>query len=65
MFHLNKGAELTPALLHKMIERFRLNVEPKLNKYKNYYDGNTNMRKYTENQIDYYLNSLKQIFIKC
>ena len=39
MFHLNKGAELTPALLHKMIERFRLNVEPKLNKYKNYYDG--------------------------
>lgn len=39
MFHLNKGVEITPALLQKMIERFRLNVEPQLNKYKNYYDG--------------------------
>lgn len=39
MFYLNKEAELNAALLHKMISRFRLNVEPKLNKYKNYYDG--------------------------
>ena len=39
MFYLNKNAELTPDLLGKMISRFRLNVEPKLNRYKNYYDG--------------------------
>lgn len=39
MFHLNRQAELTPALLHKMVSRFRLEVEPKLNKYKAYYDG--------------------------
>lgn len=31
--------ELTADLLQKMINRFRLNVEPKLNRYKNYYDG--------------------------
>ncbi|MGN9134010.1 CDP-glucose 4,6-dehydratase [Clostridium sp. HCP1S3_B4] len=34
-------------------------IRETINWYKNYYDGNTNMRKYTENQIDYYLNSLK------
>ena len=39
MFYLNKEQELTTQLLQKMIERFRLNVEPKLKKYKNYYDG--------------------------
>lgn len=39
MFYLNKEAVLTTELLHKMINRFRLNVEPRLNKYKNYYDG--------------------------
>jgi SPP1 family phage portal protein len=39
MFYLNKDIELTPALLHKMIQRFQLDVEPKLKKYKNYYDG--------------------------
>ena len=39
MFYLNKDMELTTDLLQKMINRFRLNVEPKLNKYKNYYDG--------------------------
>ena len=39
MFYLNKQTELTPTLLGKMINKFRLNVEPKLNKYKNYYDG--------------------------
>ena len=30
---------LTVELLGKMINRFRLNVQPKLQKYKNYYDG--------------------------
>lgn len=39
MFYLPKDAELTPILLGKMINRFRVNVEPKLQRYKNYYDG--------------------------
>lgn len=39
MFYLNKNADLSIALLQKMINRFRINVEPKLRKYKNYYDG--------------------------
>lgn len=39
MFYLDKNIELTPDLLHKMIQRFQLDVEPKLVKYKNYYDG--------------------------
>ena len=39
MFYLNKNSELSVELLAKMINRFHLNVEPKLNKYKNYYDG--------------------------
>lgn len=39
MFYLNKDRELTTDLLNKMISRFRVTVEPKLDKYKNYYDG--------------------------
>ena len=39
MFYLSRNIELDITLLHKMINRFRINVEPKLNKYKNYYDG--------------------------
>lgn len=39
MFYLNKNTELTAELLQKMIERFRINVQPKLEKYKKYYDG--------------------------
>lgn len=39
MFYLNKETELTVALLQKMIGNFVINVEPKLTKYKNYYDG--------------------------
>ena len=39
MFYLNKEQELTTELLSKMINRFRINVEPKLSKYKSYYDG--------------------------
>lgn len=39
MFYLNNGVELTTDLLQKMINKFRFNVEPRLNKYKNYYDG--------------------------
>ena len=39
MFYLNKNTELTIELLGKMINRFHLNVEPKLSKYKKYYDG--------------------------
>lgn len=39
MFYLNRDTVLSIELLQKMISRFHLNVEPKLNKYKNYYDG--------------------------
>lgn len=39
MFNLNKDMVLTPDLLYKMLNRFNLNVLPKLQKYKNYYDG--------------------------
>lgn len=39
MFYLNKDTELDITLLNKMINRFRLNVQPRLEKYKNYYDG--------------------------
>ena len=39
MFYLNKDTPLTAELLSKMINRFRLNVEPRLQKYKEYYDG--------------------------
>lgn len=39
MFYLNRETELTASLLGKMINRFHMNEEPKLRKYKNYYDG--------------------------
>lgn len=39
MFYLNRDIELSTELLYKMINRFRLEVEPKLRKNKNYYDG--------------------------
>jgi SPP1 family phage portal protein len=39
MFYLNKNTELTVELLQKMIHKFTIEVQPKLNKYKNYYDG--------------------------
>ena len=37
MFYINKDAELSVELLNKMINKFNLDVEPKLKKYKNYY----------------------------
>ncbi len=39
MFYLNRGAELNVELLQKMISKFNIEVQPKLKKYKNYYDG--------------------------
>lgn len=39
MFFVNKDKELDVELLQKMINRFRTTVEPKLKRYKNYYDG--------------------------
>ena len=39
MFYLHRDTELSVELLNKMINRFNLNVQPKLTKYKNYYDG--------------------------
>ena len=50
MFYLNKDKELDVQLLQKMINKFRVNVEPKLQKYKNYYDGIQTIlnKKYTD-----------------
>lgn len=39
MFYLSRDRELTPDLLHKMINHFQLVVVPKLEKYKKYYEG--------------------------
>ena len=39
MFYVNKEIELSSDLLQKMINKFHIGVEPKLRKYKNYYDG--------------------------
>ena len=39
MFYLNRQIELSPELLQKMFNKFHLTVEPRLNKYKKYYDG--------------------------
>ena len=36
---MNKEAELSVEMLQKMINRFNIGVLPRLNKYKNYYDG--------------------------
>lgn len=38
-FYLNRNRELTADLLRKMIQRFNIEVQPKLTKYKKYYDG--------------------------
>lgn len=43
MFYLNKNIELNAEILQKMINKFRVEVEPKLRKYKNYYDGKQNI----------------------
>lgn len=43
MFYVSKDTELTVELLQKMINRFKVNVEPKLHRYKNYYDGIQNI----------------------
>ena len=43
MFYLNKNTELNIEMLQKMINRFRLDNEPKMRKYKNYYDGIQNI----------------------
>ena len=50
MFYLNRNEELTTELLNKMINRFRINVEPTLQRYKNYYDGIQDIlnKKYTD-----------------
>lgn len=39
MIYVAKDQELTVELLQKMINHFVVSVQPKLNKYKNYYDG--------------------------
>ena len=39
MFYLDKNTELTSELIHKMISNYVLNTLPKLDKWKNYYNG--------------------------
>ena len=39
MFCIDKETELSVELLQKMINKFYTEVEPKISKYKNYYDG--------------------------
>lgn len=39
MFYLNKDQMLSIELLQKMLNRFRESVKPRLERYKNYYDG--------------------------
>lgn len=39
MFYLSKNKELTIELLNKMIDKFNVEVKPKLEKNKKYYDG--------------------------
>lgn len=39
MFYLNKDTQITIELLQKMINRFNIEVFPRLQRYKNYYDG--------------------------
>lgn len=50
MIYLSKDTELTIELLSKMINHFRTSVEPRLRKYKNYYDGIQNIlnKSYTD-----------------
>ena len=39
MIYVNRNTELTIELLQKIINHFNVSVQPKLQKYKNYYDG--------------------------
>lgn len=39
LFYINRERALDAALLHKMINSFTCNIQPKLKKYKEYYDG--------------------------
>ena len=39
LLYINKDTELTAGLLTKMIAYFTMNVQPKLKRYKEYYDG--------------------------
>lgn len=47
MIFLNRDTELTSRLLQKMINHFNVNVQPKLTKYKKYYDGEQEILKKT------------------
>lgn len=39
MFYINKETELNIDLLQKMLNKFKISVEPNLKRYKNYYNG--------------------------
>ena len=52
MFYVSSETVLDAELLGKMINRFRLNVEPRMKKYKNYYDGIQNILSKTYSDED-------------
>ena len=39
MFYISKDTELTKELLYKMINKYRLDIQPTLKRWKDYYDG--------------------------
>lgn len=43
MFYINRETELTPALLQKLINKFQTDNLPRLQRWKNYYDGKHNI----------------------
>ena len=43
MFYINSNTELTPELIQKFINKFQANNLPKLQHWKNYYDGKHNI----------------------
>lgn len=43
MFTINKNQELDELLLYKMLNKYKTDVQPKLQTYKKYYDGNQNI----------------------
>ena len=60
MFYLNREVELSAALLQKMINKFQVEVEPKLNKRKHYYDGIQKIlsKRYSDEALDRIVNRI-------
>ena len=64
MFNLNINQELTAELLQKIINRFVLNVQPKLIKWQDYYNGNHAILRKTYKDKDKVCNRIVTNFCK-